>query len=280
MIIPTHNSESTIGHCLRSLTSQSYPREQFEIIVVDDGSKDNTVNLAHGAGADLVIETEPCFQGKARNRGAKQANGKILAFIDSDCEAKKGWLETIEKELRTCQAIGGVVVNANKHSLIAWAEYLIEFSDFNEYKNRSIVNFVPSCNQVCLKDVFLDVGGFPETRLSEDVFLGYSLQKSGIKIVFVPELQVRHFCRTNINKYLDNMQLLGKYSTRASKEVPSLYTKLPKTKWSIPLVFIIKLFARTRRAIRAKKLLIFITALPLVILGIAAFCKGVGKEFE
>ena len=132
IIIPTHNSDQTIERCIRSLTSQSFPREKFEIIVVDDGSKDQTSSLAKKAGADKVIITEPCFQGKARNIGVENANGNLLGFIDSDCEAKDGWVETIIKELETLNAISGPIENGNPQSKVAWAEYFVEFCAFND----------------------------------------------------------------------------------------------------------------------------------------------------
>ena len=280
VIIPTHNSQEIIERCIHSITSQTYPRENFEIIVVDDGSKDETVNLAKKAGTDEIILTEPCFQGKARNIGARSAKGEILAFIDSDCAANENWLETIEKEFKDNKAIGGPVVNGNDHSLVAWAEYLMEFCGWDEFRKRSFVPFVPGCNQVCAKDTFFHVDGFSETRLSEDVLFGYSLQKAGIKLLFVPELQVRHFCRTKLNKYLANMRLLGKYSTRTSKQVPTIYRRITKTRMYIPLVFIVKLGARTIRAIKAQKFMKFLLTLPLIILGTGSYCKGVWSELS
>jgi glycosyltransferase involved in cell wall biosynthesis len=280
IIIPTHNSEKTILSCLNSLKNQSYPRGKYEIIVVDDGSTDNTVNNAKEAGVDRVVTIEPCFQGKARNIGVNVAKGEILAFIDSDCAAKENWLETMEKEVKNYKAIGGPVVNGNDHSLVAWAEYLMEFCGWDEFRKRSIVPFVPGCNQVCSKDAFLRAGGFSETRLSEDVLFGYSLQKAGIKLLFVPELQVRHFCRTKLNKYLANMRLLGKYSTRTSKQVPTIYRRITTTRMYIPLVFIVKLGARTKHAIKAKKLMKFLLTLPLIIFGTGSYCKGVWNELS
>jgi len=80
VIVPTHNSESTIQRCISSLISQSFPREQFEIIVVDDGSKDKTTTLAKETGADQIIVTEPCYVGKARNIGVQKAKTNFLAF--------------------------------------------------------------------------------------------------------------------------------------------------------------------------------------------------------
>lgn len=76
------------------------------------------------------------------------------------------------------------------------------------------------------------------------------------------------------------MKIGGKYSIRASKDVPSIYTTLSKSKWFIPAVFLVKLGARGRRARRAKKLAKFILCLPLVVLGIGAFCHGVLQEIK
>ena len=278
VIIPTHNSEKTIENCIHSIVSQNFPRNEFEIIVVDDGSKDNTVKCAKKAGADVITLTEPCFQGAARNIGAKNARGFFFAFIDSDCTAGEDWLDSISKELENNKAIGGPVLNGNSHSLIAWAEYLIEFSEFHEYRKRTTVPFVPGCNIACIKDVFFKVGGFSEQPLSEDVAFGNSLTKAGINIVFVPELKVNHLCRTEYNRYISNMKLGGKYSIRASKDIQSIYTSLSRSKWLIPAVFIIKLGARARRARSAKKLIKFIICFPIVILGVGAFCSGVSNE--
>jgi len=280
VIIPTHNSQEIIERCIHSITTQTYPRENFEIIVVDDGSKDETIHIAKKAGTNEIILTEPCFQGKARNIGARSAKGEILAFIDSDCAAKENWLQTIDKEFKNNMAIGGPVVNGNIHSLVAWAEYLMEFCGWDEYKKRSIVPFVPGCNQVCTKDAFFRAGEFSETRLSEDVLFGYSLQKAGVQLLFVPELQVLHFCRTKLNRYLANMKILGRYSTRTSKQVPTIYRKITTNRIYIPLVFVVKLGARTIRAIRAKKFLKFLLTFPLIILGTGSYCSGVWNELS
>jgi len=280
VIIPTHNSEATIQRCIQSITTQTYPTEKYEIIVVDDGSKDNTISIAKKSGVNLVLEIDSCFPGKARNIGVSKAKGNLLAFIDSDCEAELGWLETISKELQTYAAIGGPILNGNPQSNVAWAEYLMEFSGFHEYKKRSIINFIPSCNQVCRKETFNLIGGFRDVGLSEDVFFGLSLKNVGVDLIFIPELKIRHLCRTDLNKFLLNYKKLAKYSVGTSEEVPKIYRVLSKTRLSIPLFFIVKLGARSLNSIRAKKFLIFIKTLPYVIRATLAFCKGVSKELS
>ena len=276
--MPAYNSELTIEGCISSIKSQKYPKEKYEIIVVDDESTDNTVQVAKNAGADKVITIQHSSSGTARNMGSKHADGKILAFIDSDCIAQDGWLKTIEKEFETNQVIGGPVLNGRVDSIVAWAEYLMEFSDFNEFKKRSFVNFVPACNQACTKEVFERIGGFGEGRLTEDVHFGYTLQKSGVKIVFVPELQIQHLCGTDFGKYLSKMEKLGLRLMEDIDEVPSRYRKLTKNSIGLPVIFGFKLVARTRRAFWAKKISKFIIAFPLIILGSAAFCRGIRKS--
>jgi len=280
VIIPTHNSEKTIEKCINSIVSQKFPRNEFEIIVVDDGSKDKTTELAKKAGADVVMNIDPCFQGTARNIGAKNARGNFLAFLDSDCIARDCWLQIIAKELKENDAIGGPVLNGNPNSLVAWSEYLIEFSEFHEHRKRSTVQFVPGCSQAYKKNIFFKVGGFSEQRLAEDVKIGHELTKSGINVVFVPELQINHLCRTEFNRYISNAKIGGKYSIIASKEVPSIYSSLATSKWKIPIIFLVKFGARAKRARNAKKLMKFIECFPLILLGIGAFCSGVWNEIK
>ena len=279
IIIPTHNSESTIKRCLDSLTSQSIPREQFEIIAVDDGSKDKTVDIAKECGADKVIVTEPCFQGKARNIGVKNAKGELLAFIDSDCAAKDGWISSIMAELKKLEAATGPIQNGNSHSNVAWAEYLIEFGGWDEYRQRSSVRFLPGCNQAYTKRAFEKTDGFAENPSSEDVLFGESLRKAGINPQFSPAIRIEHLCRTDKEKVLKNMKLLGKYSSRTRKSSPSIaYSSLMSSPKLVGLLFVGKLIKTFDYSIKARKLTKFILSFPLIVKAISSFCNGVREE--
>ena len=280
VIIPTHNSEATIQRCIQSITNQAFPKEKYEIIVVDDGSKDNTVKLAKAVNADMVIETEPCTLGHARNVGFKKSRTKFIAYIDSDCEAKEGWLETIAKELETHQAITGPIENGFKKNLTSWTEYLFEFSDFNEYRNRSTTPFLPGCNQAITKECFNIAGEYPDSHLAEDVFFGSLLKQAGITAYFIPELQIRHLGVTKLNKLLSKMELYGRFTVRNSKTYDSIYKKMFKSHWRILAVFFVKIGARAIRAKRSKKFSIFLICLPLMILTTTKFCIGIWKELK
>jgi len=281
IIIPTHNSKATIERCIKSLIKQSYPREKFEIIVVDDGSIDGTIELLKTAGVDRIIQTEPCFQGKARNIGAKEAKGELLAFIDSDCVAEKDWTKKIIAELQTVPAASGPILNGNPQSRVAWSEYFIEFGGWDENKERTLVRFFPACNGACTKKVFEQTGGFVESEASEDILFGESLQKEGLKLYFVPQIMVRHLCRTDLNHVKKNMEKLGKFFVKTRKREPTLpYSWLTQGRFFMPLIFFGKVFSSTNHAIKAKKFGKFIIVLPLVFVGISAFCSGVWKEMS
>jgi len=281
IIIPTHNSELTIKQCIHSLITQSFPREKFEIIVVDDGSTDETTSIAKKDGVDSIIITEPCFQGKARNIGVENAKANLLGFIDSDCEAKDDWVKTIVEELEKLHAITGPIENGNPQSKVAWAEYFVEFCAFNEFRKRSIIRTMPGCNIACSKDAFLKAGGFTEERLSEDIFLGHCLRRIGIDQVFIPELKIKHLCRTEKNKVLLNHNLLGKYFVRNVKKRSTEQSQfIIKSRFFIPIIFSGKLVKSLNYAIKARKARRFFTSFPLIIKANVAYCKGILEELK
>jgi len=281
VIIPSHNSESTIQRCIKSLISQSYPRKKFEIIVVDDGSKDNSVNLAKTAGADYVIQTNPCSISIARNTGVKNSKGMLLAFIDSDCETQDDWLKTIDKELKESQVVGGVVKNGNPHSNVAWAEYFTEFGGFHEKRKRDYTVLLPGCQIACTREAFQKSGGFLDGKFSEDILFCMSLKEAGIKPIFIPELQILHLCRTDLENVLSNSTKLGKFFVRTRRLSSTLsYRFLIKTRWLIPLIFVGKILKCMSYAVAAKKSTKFICATPYIIICVSSFCKGVWKELS
>src|SRR6478609_604181 len=95
VVIPHLNQPDGLRDCLDSIASQSLPAELFEVIVVDNGSRQlpDAIVAAHG-GMRLLSEARP-GPGLARNAGALQAKGEILAFIDADCRAHPDWLASI-----------------------------------------------------------------------------------------------------------------------------------------------------------------------------------------
>lgn len=279
VIIPSYNSEPFIERCLLSLSSQTIPRQNYEIIVVDDGSQDDSVKIARKY-ADKVISSTHHSAGKARNTGAKCAGADQIAFIDSDCEVESNWIERYVEELKENGAVCGSLVNGNSN-LVSWAEYLMEFSDFGDKTKRRQVKFAAGANQAYRKDIFLQVGGFPETpKVSEDYMLGAKLKDGGYKMMFVPDIKVYHYGNTTKAGFHSKMMSFGRRTYYDSLKFPSRYTKFTKNKTSIFLVFLQKLAARLIRAYNAKKLGLFISSLPFIVLADYHFCKGFLEGFR
>ena len=100
VVIPTYNRKDMLKECLESLFNQTYPKERYEIIVVNDGSTDGTEEVlneyAKKAPCAFKWFTQqnkgPCV---ARNLGVKNARGEIICFIDDDCVAEKKWIENL-----------------------------------------------------------------------------------------------------------------------------------------------------------------------------------------
>jgi len=116
VIIPVYNSRAGLEKCLGSLSEQTYPRNKFEVIIVDDGSTDGAGESAKSyqklAGIDLkYFYQENKGPAAARNLGVKHSRGDIIAFIDSDCVPAKNWLEEILKgyDLDKTAGVGGVI---------------------------------------------------------------------------------------------------------------------------------------------------------------------------
>jgi glycosyltransferase involved in cell wall biosynthesis len=92
IIVPARNEAGYIERCLTSLQRQSYPRQEYEIILVDNGSVDDTI-LIGKQYADIVLNVEGVHVSAVRNFGAKNARGSIYAFIDADCVADFSWIQ-------------------------------------------------------------------------------------------------------------------------------------------------------------------------------------------
>ena len=229
--------------------------------------------------ANQVIKVEPCFQGKARNIGVKNSKTEFLAFIDSDCVAREDWVKSIITELQKIDAVTGPIENGNYDSNVAWAEYLIEFGGWGKEKQRSSVRFIPGCNQAYRREAFEKTGGFTEMPSSEDVIFGESLRQVGINPMFVPTIRINHMCRTDKEKVLKNMRLLGKYSVRARKKNPSMaFSSIMNSRKLIPFLFIGKLGKTFSHSIKSKRLSKFLISFPFIIHSISSFCKGAWNE--
>ena len=220
VIVPSYNSEETIDLCLDSVCGQDF-LDNFEVIVIDS-STDNTPDIIRSRYPDVLYlkldkKTDP---GTARNIGAGRAQGDILAFIDSDCIARPGWLKNLVSLHQRMEhgVIGGAVENANPESIISISSYIVEFSDFLPTMREGEFLHLPTCNISYKKRVFYNYGGFDSRYYpQEDYYFHWRLNRAGEKIYFAPEVRVAHHHRTRWRSYVSHQLRIGKITSRLLK---------------------------------------------------------------
>jgi len=179
VVIPTLGEEGSIGACLRALRAQDVP---VEIIVVDGGSKDRTVEIAREF-ADIVIEAPGTKIGEARQIGAEAAGGGIIVTTDADSVPPPGWLE---KLLRHFSDPNVVAVGGPVRALNPGVVQNLYASGLSAATNMGLfVGF----NMAYRKDPMLAAGGYANVKQGEDWELATRLRRYG-RLVFDPEAYV------------------------------------------------------------------------------------------
>lgn len=199
VVIAARNAAATIEACLRSLAAQTFTAH--EVLVVDDGSSDDTGSLARTLGA-RVIRTSGTGASAARNLGVAATRGHIVAFTDADCTVTPTWLEALVTALETTGAagVGGPQRNvfppgiSSAEAFDAFFRLASVVSDYT--RTGGGARQVPhnaSCNSAYRKAAFDEVGGFAAGLWpGEDVDLDLRLRDRGGVLMFVPEAVVHH----------------------------------------------------------------------------------------
>jgi len=207
IIIPAYNSEKTIGDCLKVLSSQNYPKNKYEVIVVDDGSIDNTKNIVKKFRKFKFIEQNHNGPAVARNLGAKKSKGEIILFTDSDCIPSKNWIRNMVKPFENKEIVGvqGTYKTYNKKSLIArFAGYEIE-QRHEKLKKQKYIDFIGTFSAGYRRKIFSKFGGFDiifKMASGEDTELSFKLSNENFKMVFEPKAFVYHRHPDNLKKFL------------------------------------------------------------------------------
>jgi cellulose synthase/poly-beta-1,6-N-acetylglucosamine synthase-like glycosyltransferase len=196
VVVPAYNSEKTIADTIRALLKQNFPKKNYEIIIVDDGSTDGTVEVASKFPV-RVLRLKHKGPANARNEGAKKARGEIILFTDADCIPDKNWIREITKPFadKNIVGVGGTYKTYNKDSAIArFAGYEIDERHEKMKKQREI-DFLGTFSCAYRKNIFSKFGGFDtkfKTASGEDPELSFKISKAGYKMIFQPTAFVYH----------------------------------------------------------------------------------------
>lgn len=197
VIVPVYNGEQYIEKCLTSLINQSYPKDRYEIIVVNNNSEDRTVELAEPFNV-LVLDENKRSSYAARNRGIEHAQGEIIAFIDVDCVATESWLGQASEAFVTANIkfLSGKVEFMTENKLKTWGYY-----DVNSYLNQeqsAKIGHAVTANFFVHKDLFTIVGLFNgELRSGGDGEWSRRALKVGYPVTYDERVIVYHPVRNS-----------------------------------------------------------------------------------
>ena len=173
------------------------------VIVVDDASTDETVQIARRAGAQVVAEGKLGKSG-VRNRGAQEARGEIVLFTDADCEPLPTWVETMVAPFRRDPEVVGVkgaYLSRQREPLARFTQVEVE-ERYDRMARQETIDFIDTYAAGYRRDLFLEFGGFDETLPEvEDQDLSFRLARAGKKMLFIPDARVYHRHATSVRRY-------------------------------------------------------------------------------
>ena len=214
VVIPTYNRKNSLKNCIVSLFNQTYPKDMYEVIVVNDGSTDGT--------EEILKEYEkkaPCKfkwftqrnQGSyaARNLGIEMAKGGIICFIDDDCIADKHWIEKLVEGFTDgwVGGVGGQIIAYNPKKIV---EEYAKFDQEEAIKGEFYPSFLITCNAAYRKDILENCGYFdPYFRSGGDVDMGIRVTWKGYKLKYAPDAIVYHKHRTTFMGFIKQRYAYG-----------------------------------------------------------------------
>lgn len=261
--------------------------DQIEEVIVVDSSDDvitrRLINKYVNPKLQLIELSQKTPPAEGRNRGAVNAQGELLCFIDSDVFLDEDWLDHILTAYQNgCHAGGGAVgiSDFQDKNPMALAQLYLQFNESLKVGKIRQVVMLPACNMFIHRELFDKVGGFPTLRASEDVV--FCLKCAAFSpIWFVPEALCFHIFREERNSFFKNQMILGQYIM--------VYRRLCYKKWYyqkpwayllLPVFLSIKTIRIIGRIIKAgeKHLISFVFSLPLFLAGLFYWARGFYQE--
>ncbi|MBI5642817.1 MAG: glycosyltransferase [Deltaproteobacteria bacterium] len=195
VIIPAYNCEKTVSRCLESLLQQDYPKDLYEIIAVDDGSKDGSADVIKRYRVHYLWQVNK-GPATARNKGVEKAAGDIVLFTDSDCVPDRGWIREMVRpfEDKGVAAVKGAYRTEQKGVVARFSQ--LEFEErFEMLKKAASIDMVDTYSAGFRKEIFTKMGGFDTSfpvANNEDTELSYRMSGLGYRMVFNPQAIVSH----------------------------------------------------------------------------------------
>jgi glycosyltransferase involved in cell wall biosynthesis len=190
VIIPARDASATVGRTLACLAAQESD-VKFEVIVVDDGSRDDTAWVVEGSdGLARLLRQDRRGAAQARNHGAEAAQGSLLAFLDADCFPSPGWLDAGVRALADADVVQGRVLPDPDARLGAFDRTLWVTEN---------VGLWQTANLFATRSLFERIGGFEDwlpveigKLMAEDLWFGWRATRAGARSAFSPDALAHH----------------------------------------------------------------------------------------
>ncbi len=241
VIIPTKNRSALLAEAIERIESQTVPREQYEVIVIDNDSTDDTrqvleqkartySNLKYG----LQEKRGPAA---TRNAGLRLANAEVVLFIDDDVQAAHSLVQAhfeCHQRIPNASVIGAVEIPWD-NTTDPFLRYLRDHRILNPYtpsKGPIDFSYYHTCNVSTPTNVLLNVGGFNESfqiPAMEDIELGYRLEKAGSRMVFAPDAKAVHYRFPGYRDFIDRSEQAGYWLGQLLQLHPELKSRFVET---------------------------------------------------
>jgi glycosyltransferase involved in cell wall biosynthesis len=225
IVIPAFNAEGTIAEVVEAARNQDLA-EELEVIVVDDGSIDQTAAKAQGVGARVIRQTNR-GPAAARNTGWRAARGELILFTDSDCRPQLDWARNLVAGFSS-SAVGAVAGSYGIWNRRSWLARQIHKEIVNRHARMGeFVRAFGSYNAAIRKDVLEKLNGFNEAyqmASGEDNDLSYRILKEGFTIGFRREALVDHLHQESLYRYLKEQARHGYWRMLIYRTHPRMMT--------------------------------------------------------
>lgn len=282
VIIPSYNSANTIEISVEYLLKQTVISRINEIIIVDSSDDGVTKAILKKIENEKIIilnSGERIIPAIQRNLGAKKATGDVLIFIDADAYPIFDWAEKILEAYESGHAAGGGSYRIPEFQInnsLAKAQYYLELNEFIDRGKKRFKKILTSGNFFCKRKLFLELGGFPEIRASEDCMLSLKINELE-KTVFLPEATVYHIFREQKELFFNSQQLLGNYVYKYRKlQYKSFYYNRGLVPLFLPLFLVMKFLRINARIILSgwPHFSNYIMSFPLFLKGLMYWGRG------
>lgn len=242
VIVPVRNGEQTIDKLLSSLLSQDYPSDKTEIIIVDNGSQDQTLEMVKKHPVTLEKENKTFSSYAARNKGLSVANGEIIAFTDADCVPKKDWIRegVIALIEQNADMVGGKIsfLLSDRPSAAELIDSLTFMQNEQNIKNKQTA---VTANLFVRKELFNKLGLFEEVKSGGDFQWTHKATQNDFSLIYAPQVIVYHPAR-NLRQLLNKGRRI-KTGTRSFVRILYAIIRLPVP---IPSIRVLKLIIASR----------------------------------